>query len=451
MGTVSSVEGQGATSLLGEVHEGAGARFQEGAGEVALPRHYGDPASEYEAAMRSCAVTDRSHRARWRLEGRDPARMLDGIVTNTIPSAPREVTSTSGESHDPAAASSEDGAADADLGWRLLEGRAPYGLTLTAKGKVVSDHRLIRLAEGEDDVFLLDLPAEGVPGMEAHFERFLPPRFATVVDESGSTGMLSVVGPEGGRSLATALAMVSDAVDASELTDRLAGLAEGELLLLLPPGGEQRGAEGERGRDERSAGVGCYVVRSDDLGPAGSGAPEVLDVVSSRPFLQSLWESLREGGCSPLGRAAWETLRVEGGRPAFGVDMDDDTIPVEAGVHDRAIDYEKGCYTGQEVIVRIRDRGRVNRHLRRLLLGDRPTPAPGTELFRLDGARAVGWITSAMESPRFGQTIALGYVRRELEPPARVRLASAEGTPVEVRTLADAGTGRLEEEGEEGG
>jgi folate-binding protein YgfZ len=95
--------------------------------------------------------------------------------------------------------------------------------------------------------------------------------------------------------------------------------------------------------------------------------------------------------------------------------MDDRTIPVEAGIHERAIDYGKGCYTGQEVIVRIRDRGHVNRHLRQLMLGEVAPPPPGTELHVEGGAKPVGSITTAVRSPRFGQTVALGWVRRGVE------------------------------------
>ena len=71
------------TSLLPGVHEAAGARFREGDAMPAWPRHYGDPAGEYRAAVEGGAMLDRTHRARWRVGGRDPARMLNGIVTNT--------------------------------------------------------------------------------------------------------------------------------------------------------------------------------------------------------------------------------------------------------------------------------------------------------------------------------------------------------------------------------
>ena len=69
------------------------------------------------------------------------------------------------------------------------------------------------------------------------------------------------------------------------------------------------------------------------------------------------WLRLEQAGAAPVGSGVWETLRIEAGLPAFGADMDGATIPVEAGLADRAIDHDKGCYTGQEVIVRIRDRG----------------------------------------------------------------------------------------------
>ena len=116
--------------------------------------------------------------------------------------------------------------------------------------------------------------------------------------------------------------------------------------------------------------------------------------------------------------------------------MTEDVIPVEAGIHERAIDYDKGCYTGQEVIVRIRDRGRVNRHLRRLRLPDGPLPAPESELWNEAGDKVVGAITSVATSPRDG-ALALGYVRREVEPPGPVRVGGPEGPEAAVEALKD--------------
>ena len=144
-----------------------------------------------------------------------------------------------------------------------------------------------------------------------------------------------------------------------------------------------------------------------------------------------MWDRLQEHGAVPVGAGAWHTLRVESGYPEFGVDMDDGTIPVEAGLVDVAFDHDKGCYTGQEVIVRIRHRGRVNWHLRALRFGE-VAARPGAQLFEAGGTKVRGRVTSVADSPRFGQVIGLGYVRREVEPPAVLRLGSGEGSPVGV-------------------
>ncbi len=119
--------------------------------------------------------------------------------------------------------------------------------------------------------------------------------------------------------------------------------------------------------------------------------------------------------------------------------MTGETIPTEAyestGMMPRAISFTKGCYTGQEVIIRIAHRGHVNRHLRGLLLGDAPAPAARTPLFHPDTGKEIGWTASAAFSPRMGQSVALGYVRREVAPGGTVRVGSAEGAEATVSGL----------------
>ena len=102
------------------------------------------------------------------------------------------------------------------------------------------------------------------------------------------------------------------------------------------------------------------------------------------------------------------------------------------GLLPRAISFTKGCYTGQEVIVRIAHRGHVNRHLRGLLLGDAPAPSFRTPLLHPDTGKEIGWTTSAAFSPQLGQTIALGYLRREVGPGDAVRLGAADGPSATV-------------------
>jgi folate-binding protein YgfZ len=152
--------------------------------------------------------------------------------------------------------------------------------------------------------------------------------------------------------------------------------------------------------------------------------PEAFEILGPKRVVAALAGALESAGAANGDADAWTTLRVEAGRPAYGVDMDDGTIPVEAGIQERAIDSAKGCYTGQEVIVRIRDRGHVNRTLRLVRLGDVAPPAPGTELFEAgsgDGEKAAATVTSAVRSPREGETLALAYVRRGVEGTLRAR------------------------------
>ncbi len=369
------------TLPLRERHREAGAVLGSAEGWE-VPRHYGDPPAEYGAATGSAAVFDRSHRGRLLVGGRSPRQMLAGTLTGSLP--------------DPLQPSGEG----------VRTGRATESAALTPKGKTVSDLRVLPWwEEGDEESFLLDVPAAGMEGLRAHFRTYLPPRLAPVEEREG-TAMITVVGP--------------DAVDV---------LAE----VLGPPGDLPAGALG-------GAGAGDVFCLGDD--PEGAlrvvGSAEVAepawDVLGPVERIEEAWEAVRRAGARPAGRGVWETLRIEAGRPLYGADLDDSTIPVEAGIHERVIDHGKGCYTGQEVIVRIRDRGRVNRHLRGLLLGRAKAPAPGTELYD-DGGKEVGRVTSAAESPRYGQGVALGYVRREVEPGGRVRVGAPDGSEAEVREL----------------
>jgi tRNA-modifying protein YgfZ len=181
--------------------------------------------------------------------------------------------------------------------------------------------------------------------------------------------------------------------------------------------------------------VGMRVVRSGEV------HPPAFDVVAARVTLETLRRRFVELGLLEADEEVWETLRLENGRPAYGVELDRDILPPEAGVVERTVDHAKGCYTGQEVIVRIRDRGRVNRRLRGLLLGELELPAPGTPLFVEGREREAGEVRSAVRSPRFGQGIALAYLRREAEPPTTARLGAPDGPEVQVREIRDSGAG----------
>ena len=186
-------------------------------------------------------------------------------------------------------------------------------------------------------------------------------------------------------------------------------------------------ARAERLNDVRVIGV--YGPHSQDVkiasemqmatsytGDAGADFIVVGDV--EMPALPSLtWDEL-------------ETLRIEAGSPRWGAELTEDVIPLEAGLRAAAISETKGCYTGQEVIIRILHRGHVNRHLRGLLLGDGQI-VEDREIRNSD-QKVVGKVTSTTRSPLLQQNIALAYVRREVAPGETVAAGGVNATVVEL-------------------
>src|SRR5262249_35588463 len=124
-----------------------------------------------------------------------------------------------------------------------------------------------------------------------------------------------------------------------------------------------------------------------------------------------LADAVRTRGGRPMGYRALSTLRLEQGRPWFGYDFGEKQIPHEAGLERSHISYTKGCYTGQEIVERVRSRGHVNRQRVLLEVSGREVPAAGTTLTAA-GAEA-GYLTRAAHSPELGATIAMAYLRRE--------------------------------------
>jgi folate-binding protein YgfZ len=170
------------------------------------------------------------------------------------------------------------------------------------------------------------------------------------------------------------------------------------------------------------------VAGACDLGVPGydiyCAAERVTDVVAR----------LFGAGARDITADAWETLRIEAGLPQFGVDMDTETIPLEAGIEDRAISQTKGCYVGQEVVIRILHRG-GGRVVRRLVAWaadaestpDASVPAPGTAV-AVDG-KDIGRVTSAAWSPTLRRLIGLAYAHRDHAGPG-TRLTVGVDPPV---------------------
>lgn len=256
----------------------------------------------------------------------------------------------------------------------LPMGRGVYAAYLTPQGRMISDMRVIETGNR----MLLNVARE-VAGPLA--ERFNTLIFSEDVQARDATGELAIVGVHG----PSAARMIHQATGTpvADVEDQYDNVTTGWMT----------------------------VVRDDALGLPG------YDLYVPPGDAGAVRAKLAEAGAVVASDETAETLRIEAGRPRFGVDMDTDTIPLEAGLDDRAISFTKGCYVGQEVIIRVmhRGHGRVARRLMSIVLSNGPVPAHGDAIHA--GGRAVGVITSAAVSPKHGAPLALGYVQREVAVP----------------------------------
>ena len=175
--------------------------------------------------------------------------------------------------------------------------------------------------------------------------------------------------------------------------------------------------------------------------PTDVASHPAFDVFVPRESRAEAIAALEAAGARSVSEALADLLRIEAGRPAFGPDMDDQTIPLEAGLLDRAISLTKGCYVGQEVIVRVLHRGggRVARRLVTLAFDPAlETPPAAGAVLVVDG-REAGRVTSAAWSPGAGRVVALGYLTRDTAEPGRQVTTSVDGRDTAGRVVAFAG------------
>ncbi|MEA2420544.1 MAG: hypothetical protein QOE60_2750 [Thermoleophilaceae bacterium] len=187
------------------------------------------------------------------------------------------------------------------------------------------------------------------------------------------------------------------------------------LLSLLGPGADAAIDDPPPAAEDSFVDTGAGLAVRTDLG---------IDLLCSTARAQEL---LAELGVEEVSEEVAECLRIESGRPRLGFDMDAETIPQEAGINERAVDFEKGCYVGQETVARLHYKGKPNRHLRGLLLSE-PAERHAEIVF---GDKPVGRVGSACVSPRLGP-IALALVRREAAPGDTVLVGGSEARVVEL-------------------
>jgi folate-binding protein YgfZ len=310
---------------------------------------------EYRTLRGAAALVDRSARGRLIVTGADRRAYLQGLLSNDIAA--------------------------------LTEGGGCYAAYLTAQGRMIADVRVFETGES----LLVDLDRSVVQTVADRWSQFVFSEDVQISNASESTAQIGVYGPTAAHVVHTALAGPGNEAPSERALNALPVYANAHWLVQ---------------------GVTVHALRSDDVGVLG------FDLLVPATGREEIARLLAASGAREVSVQAAEVTRVEGARPLFHVDMDEDTIPLEAGLEDRAISQTKGCYVGQEIIIRVlhRGHGRVARKLVGIGFGpDDPVPARGESITA--ASRAVGSITSAVQSVGLGHPIALGYVHRDFSAP----------------------------------
>ena len=244
----------------------------------------------------------------------------------------------------------------------LATGQGCYAALLDRKGHLQADMRVLQL---HDEDLWLDIEPGPASGVLKHLRTYSIGREVEIQDATETWAVTSLIGP------------------------RAAELSGFEGL-------DPEHAQGFREWDGTEV-----LAVATDVG---------IDLITKADAAKGLAQLLEGTGAVEVSETAAEIIRVESGRPRFGLDMGAESMPAEAGITERAVDFEKGCYIGQEPVARLHYRGKPNRTLRGLRLS---APAEHGDPVRL-GDKEVGKIGTASLSPALGP-IALAIVRREAE------------------------------------
>jgi folate-binding protein YgfZ len=337
------------------------------------------PLDEYRTLTDACGLVDRSQRGKLALGGADAIEFLNGQVTNEL----------------------------ADL----HAGAGRYAAFLTHKGKMLGDLRILAVGERQSAVGIRDDQQSAVGTMDdrqrATDEQQPPSELLLDTERVALQALFDMIRrfkvgyhvELHKRTLERALLSLMGP-DSRAVAARASGSAD-RLALA---------SEEHANTPARIAGHAVLLIATDAQG---------IDVLCDTSDRDAVYAALENAGATSVSEQAAEIVRVERGRPRYGVDIDDTTIPQEAALNERAVSFTKGCYVGQETVARLHYRGKPNRHLRGLLLS--APAATGSEL-RL-GERVVGHLGSVVTSPVHGP-IALALVRREAEPGATVTVSA---------------------------
>jgi folate-binding protein YgfZ len=314
-----------------------------------LPDDFGDIREEQRFANESVALIDKTYRSYLTFTGPDRVRYLNAVLTNDVKS--------------------------------LAVGQSSVSLLLNPQGRILAELETHALP---DKLFCVSYAMIRRRLTEV-LEKYIIMDDVTLTDETATFGSLALEGPQ-----AAGLVRGLTATDFAAMQNG----ASLDIAIRNP----------ERGRTA----IPCRLVRRSE---------NIAEFIAARKDLAALWKILgdaaKDSGGGSMGYVALSALRLAQGVPWFGYDFGEKQIPHEAGLQDSHISYTKGCYTGQEIVERVRSRGQVNRRRVGLRFADdlKVVPSAGAAL-ALDGTE-VGYITRAAQSFYPTAVLAMGYVRKE--------------------------------------
>lgn len=273
----------------------------------------------------------------------------------------------------------------------LKPNEGAYAAFLTAKGGMISDLRIFLF----EDSILMDLNSDKTEIVLQTLNRYLISEDVEISDVSEKFGIISIQGPKS--------AEVLNSISSYPIPSLKENAFVNQALNSIKT-------------------INATIVKTAYSGEEG------FDLIASNDQMADLWKLTLESGekfdIKPAGVETLNILRVEAGIPVFGIDMDESTIPLEAPIEDRTISYTKGCYIGQEIIARLKYRGRPNKFLVGLKFSGDFLPMRDDPI--LKEGRQVGRVTSAVFSYSLSEKIGLGYVHRGIEQPGNELLVVSE-------------------------
>ncbi|MGA8145198.1 MAG: glycine cleavage T C-terminal barrel domain-containing protein [Candidatus Acidiferrales bacterium] len=350
---------------LAKLEIAEGAKLAEFTGCL-LPEVFSDFDAEYRTARESVALFDTNWHAAVTLSGPDRVRYLNAIVTNDIKA--------------------------------LSEDSGTLALLLNPQGHILAELEVYALKEK-----LLVLSHASVrEKLVQTLDKFIIMDDVTLEDTTDQTGSIAIEGPKAATIIAQSTGLALDG---------FSEMAFAEVILDAVP---------------------CHLIRRSHFSATGSKSIGA-EIIAPREKLQIIWQTLLTAAHAqhgaPIGMAALNALRLEAGIPWFPVDFNDTVIPHEAALESTHISFTKGCYTGQEIVERVRSRGHVNRRRTELKFSAQNPPPPGTKLRAptaepgREAAKArteVGYVTSSAFSPSAGTAIGMAYIRREHNTPGAI-------------------------------